>query len=54
MAQNKKAITDLSINTLSNVSVVGFALGLYEQKWWCMVIAAIAYGAAYYIAGRSE
>ena len=44
----------LAINTLSNVAVVGFALGLYEGRFMPFLLAAVAYGLAYMLARRSQ
>ena len=39
MNKQKKAIADLGANILGNIAVVGAGLALYEQKWWCIIIA---------------
>ena len=44
----------LAINTLSNLSVVGFALGLYEGRVGPFFLAALAYVLAYMLARRSQ
>lgn len=50
----KQALADLARDILANVAVVGIGLALYEQKWWCFIIAAISTGTAGYIAWRSH
>ena len=42
MNRRDKASVDVIVNILSNVAVVGIGLALYEQKWWCFTVAAVA------------
>lgn len=41
-------------NILGNVAVVGFGLALYQQKWWCLIIAIIAAKLGFYITWRLD
>ena len=50
----KKALADLARDILGNVAVVGIGLALYEQKWWCLVIATVSAGIAGFITWRSH
>ena len=50
----KKALADLAKDILGNVAVVGIGLALYEQKWWCMVIAVASAAIAGFITWRSH
>lgn len=49
----KKALADLTKDILGNVAVVGIGLALYEQKWWCLVVAVCSALIAGFIAWRS-
>lgn len=44
----------LAINTLSNLAVIGFGLGLYEGRAMSFVLAALAYGIAYSLAKGAD
>jgi multidrug efflux pump subunit AcrB len=54
MSKQKKAIADLAVNILANVAVVGIGLALFEQKWWCMIIAVLATGVSVAVTWRSN
>lgn len=48
------AARQLAVNTLSNLAVIGFGLGLYEGRVLPLLIAALAYGIAFILAKGAD
>ena len=48
-----QGIANLVKDILGNVAVVGIGLALYEQKWWCLIVAVFAVIIAVAIVWRS-
>lgn len=49
-----RAARQLAINTLSNLSVIGFGLGLFEGRAMPFIMAALAYGIAFILAKGAD
>ena len=54
MDRQNKAIAKVSVTILSNVAAIGIGIALYEQRWWCFIIATVAALIAVSVAWRSE
>lgn len=54
MERQNKAIANVAVAILSNVSAIGIGIALYEGEWWCFVIAAISALIAISLAWRAE
>lgn len=42
VVKRKEAIANFAKDILGNVAVVGIGLALYQEQWWCLVIATFA------------
>ena len=54
MEKQNKAIAKVLITILANVSAIGIGIALYEHRWWCFIVAAIAALIAISLAWRTE
>lgn len=54
MRTNAKSVAKLTATTLSNISVVGFGLAIFDQRWWCALVAMGAFAIAIIITWRMD
>ena len=54
MDRQNKAVANVAVTILSNVSAIGIGIALYEQRWWCFIIATAAALIAVSVAWRAE
>lgn len=54
MDKQKKAVAKLIAGTLSNISVIGFGLAIYESRPLALVAGILAIGLAIMLAWRAE
>ncbi len=40
--QQAKEVANYIAVILGNIAVIGYGLALYQQIWWCLIIAIIA------------
>ncbi|MBR4741841.1 MAG: hypothetical protein IK079_02935 [Desulfovibrio sp.] len=53
MEKQNKALAQVAVKLLTNVSAIGIGLAVYQFKWWCIVVATAAASAAFSLAWRS-